>query len=81
MVLEGFLSEPLFDNIRIDQILESESNQEDGEDKVREDERQKTKTEFTINAILKGFVNQTIFDLRGSSIEEIDYLRKQIMQP
>ena len=81
MVLEGFLSESLFDNIRIDQILESESNQEDGEDKVREDKRQKTKTESTINAILKGFNNQTIFDLTGSSIEEIDYLRKQLMQP
>ena len=81
MVLEGFLSEQLFDKIRIDQILESESNQEDGEDKVREDKRQKTKTESTINAILKGFVNQTIFDLTGSSIEEIDYLRKQLMQP
>ena len=48
---------------------------------MREDERQKTKTEFTTNAILKGFNNQTIFDLTGSSIEEIDYLRKQLMQP
>ena len=75
------MSELLFDNIRINQILESESNQEDGEDKVREDEKQKTKTEFTTNAIFKSFNNQTIFDLTGSSIEEIDYLRKQIMQP
>jgi predicted transposase/invertase (TIGR01784 family) len=33
VVLEGFLSELLFDNIRIEQILESESNQETDDDK------------------------------------------------
>jgi predicted transposase/invertase (TIGR01784 family) len=33
VVLEGFLSELLFDNIQIQQILESESNQEVGDDK------------------------------------------------
>jgi predicted transposase/invertase (TIGR01784 family) len=33
VVLEGFLSELLFDTIRIDRILESESNQETEEDK------------------------------------------------
>jgi predicted transposase/invertase (TIGR01784 family) len=33
VVLEGFLSELLFDNIQIQQILESESNQEFGDDK------------------------------------------------
>jgi predicted transposase/invertase (TIGR01784 family) len=33
VVLEGFLSELLFDNIKIEQILESESNQETGDDK------------------------------------------------
>jgi predicted transposase/invertase (TIGR01784 family) len=33
VVLEGFLSELLFDNIKIDQILESESNQETDDDK------------------------------------------------
>jgi predicted transposase/invertase (TIGR01784 family) len=33
VVLEGFLSELLFDNIKIRQILESEGNQEDEEDK------------------------------------------------
>ncbi len=33
VVLEGFLSELLFDNIKIEQILESESNQETTDDK------------------------------------------------
>ena len=33
VVLEGFLSELLFDNIKIEQILESESNQENDDDK------------------------------------------------
>ena len=33
VVLEGFLSELLFDNIKIEQILESESNQEVADDK------------------------------------------------
>jgi predicted transposase/invertase (TIGR01784 family) len=33
VVLEGFLSELLFDNIKIDRILESESNQETDDDK------------------------------------------------
>ena len=33
VVLEGFLSELLFDNIKIEQILESESNQKTEEDK------------------------------------------------
>jgi predicted transposase/invertase (TIGR01784 family) len=33
VVLEGFLSELLFENIKIQQILESEGNQETGEDK------------------------------------------------
>jgi predicted transposase/invertase (TIGR01784 family) len=33
VILEGFLSELLFDNIRIEKILESESNQETDEDK------------------------------------------------
>jgi len=33
VVLEGFLSELLFDNIKIDQILESECNQETADDK------------------------------------------------
>ena len=33
VVLEGFLSELLFDNIKIEQILESESNQETDDDK------------------------------------------------
>ncbi len=33
VVLEGFLSELLFDTIKIESILESEGNQEDGEDK------------------------------------------------
>jgi hypothetical protein len=32
-ILEGFLSELLFDEIRIQRILESESNQETGDDK------------------------------------------------
>ncbi len=32
-VLEGFLSELLFDKIRIERILESEANQETGSDK------------------------------------------------
>ena len=33
VVLEGFLSELLFDDIKILEVLESESNQEDEEDK------------------------------------------------
>ena len=33
VVLEGFLSELLFDNIRIEKILESEGNQETKDDK------------------------------------------------
>ena len=33
VVLEGFLSELLFDNIRIERILESEGNQESDDDK------------------------------------------------
>jgi predicted transposase/invertase (TIGR01784 family) len=33
VVLEGFLSELLFDNIKIEQILESEGNQETEDDK------------------------------------------------
>ena len=33
IVLEGFLSELLFDNIKIEQILESEGNQETEDDK------------------------------------------------
>jgi hypothetical protein len=33
VVLEGFLSELLFDNIKIEQILESEANQETDDDK------------------------------------------------
>ena len=33
VVLEGFLSELLFDDIKIEQILESESNQETNDDK------------------------------------------------
>ncbi len=33
VILEGFLSELLFDDIRIEKILESESNQEEEEDK------------------------------------------------
>ena len=33
VVLEGFLSELLFDDIKIEQILESESNQENADDK------------------------------------------------
>ncbi|MCC7224197.1 MAG: PD-(D/E)XK nuclease family transposase, partial [Chitinophagales bacterium] len=33
VVLEGFLSELLFDDIKIQRILESESNQETDEDK------------------------------------------------
>ena len=33
VVLEGFLSELLFDNIKIEQILESEANQEYDDDK------------------------------------------------
>ena len=34
VVLEGFLSELLFDNIKIEYILESESNQETEEEKL-----------------------------------------------
>lgn len=33
VILEGILSELLFDNIKIEQIIESESNQETDDDK------------------------------------------------
>ena len=50
VVLEGFLSELLFDDIKIEQILESESNQETDEDKFNRVDilTQNSKHEFVI---------------------------------
>jgi predicted transposase/invertase (TIGR01784 family) len=50
VVLEGFLSELLFDNIKIEQILESEGNQETDDDKFNRVDilTQNSKNEFII---------------------------------
>ena len=50
VVLEGFLSELLFDDIKIEQILESESNQETENDKFNRVDilTQNSKNEFVI---------------------------------
>jgi predicted transposase/invertase (TIGR01784 family) len=48
------------------------------EDKVRDDERLKTQIEFVRKFILKGFDNQTIIELTGLSIEQIEGIRSEI---
>ena len=55
VVLEGFLSEVLFEDIRIKNIIESESNQEDKEDKYNRVDilTQNSKNELIIVEIQK----------------------------
>jgi predicted transposase/invertase (TIGR01784 family) len=57
VVLEGFLSELLFDNIKIEQILESESNQETDGDKFNRVDilTQNSKNEFIIIEIQSSY--------------------------
>jgi predicted transposase/invertase (TIGR01784 family) len=57
VVLEGFLSELLFDNIKIEQILESESNQETDDDKFNRVDilTQNSKNEFIIIEIQSSY--------------------------
>jgi len=61
VVLEGFLSELLFDNIKIEQILESESNQDYNEDKFNR-----------VDILTKNSKNELII-IEIQSTYEIDY--------
>jgi len=63
-VLEGFLSELLFDNIQIKQILESESNQENEDDK------------FNRVDILTQNSNNELVIIEIQSTYEIDYFHR-----
>lgn len=64
LVLEGFLSELLFDNIKIEQILESEANQETDDDKFN-----------WIDILTKNSKNELII-IEIQSNYEIDYFRR-----
>ena len=64
VVLEGFLSELLFDNIKIEQILESESNQEYDEDKFNR-----------VDILTKNSKNELII-IEIQSTYEIDYFHR-----
>lgn len=64
VVLEGFLSELLFDNIKIEQILESEANQETDNDKFNR-----------IDILTKNSKNELII-IEIQSNYEIDYFRR-----
>ena len=64
VVLEGFLSELLFDNIKIEQILESESNQETDEDKYNR-----------VDILTKNSKNELII-IEIQNNYEIDYLHR-----
>ncbi len=64
VVLEGFLSELLFDNIKIEQILESESNQETNEDKFNR-----------VDILTKNSKNELII-IELQSTYEIDYFHR-----
>lgn len=66
VVLEGFLSELLFDNIKIRQILESEANQEGEEDKYN---RVDLLTENSKNELI-------IIEIRNTY--EIDYFHRMV---
>lgn len=63
-VLEGFLSELLFDNIKIEQILESESNQDYDEDKFNR-----------VDILTKNSKNELII-IEIQSTYEIDYFHR-----
>jgi predicted transposase/invertase (TIGR01784 family) len=64
VVLEGFLSELLFDNIKIEQILESESNQDYDEDKFNR-----------VDILTKNSKNELII-IEIQSTYEIDYFHR-----
>ena len=64
VVLEGFLSELLFENIRIEQILESESNQETEDDKFNR-----------VDILTKNSKNELII-IEIQSTYEIDYFHR-----
>lgn len=64
VVLEGFLSELLFDNIKIEQILESESNQENDDDKFNR-----------VDILTKNSKNELII-IKIQSTYEIDYFHR-----
>ena len=64
VVLEGFLSELLFENIKIEQILESESNQESDEDKFNR-----------VDILTKNSKNELII-IEIQSNYEIDYFHR-----
>ena len=64
VVLEGFLSELLFDNIKIEQILESEGNQETEDDKFNR-----------LDILTKNAKNELII-IEIQSTYEIDYFHR-----
>ena len=64
VVLEGFLSELLFDNIKIEQILESESNQEIEDDKFNR-----------VDILTKNSKNELII-IEIQNTYEIDYFHR-----
>jgi predicted transposase/invertase (TIGR01784 family) len=64
VVLEGFLSELLFDNIKIEQILESEGNQETDDDKFNR-----------VDILTKNSKNELII-IEIQSTYEIDYFHR-----
>ena len=64
VVLEGFLSELLFDNIKIEEILESESNQEYDDDKFNR-----------VDILTKNSKNELII-IEIQSTYEIDYFHR-----
>jgi len=63
-VLEGFLSELLFDNIKIEQILESEANQESEDDKFNR-----------VDILTQNSINELII-VEIQSTYEIDYFHR-----
>ena len=64
VVLEGFLSELLFDNIKIEQMLESESNQETGDDKFNR-----------VDILTQNSKNELVI-IKIQSTYEIDYFQR-----
>ncbi len=66
VVLEGFLSELLFDNIKIEQILESESNQETDDDKFNR-----------VDILTQNSKNELII-IEIQSSYEIDYFHRMV---
>jgi hypothetical protein len=50
----------------------------EAEEKIRKDESYKKAVEIAKNAIKKGFDNETIAELTGLTIEQIETIRKEI---